>query len=197
MNRRLVLAGMVSGLAIPALGRAGPPALDEAVVMSKLNALAEGQLRTIAREPILIEAVAAQNRETRSYSESLIERLDADWRREVYTEFNRRLIPAVMDRPASHFLKRVQELSEGRYTEFVAMDARGLNVALSDLTPDYWQGDEDKFLLTYPLGVSGRHIGPYEYYRGAWQRQLSITIVNPVSLLPVGALCAGVAVELL
>ena len=32
------------------------------------------------------------------------------------------------------------------------MDAMGLNVAASDVTSDYWQGDEAKFKKTYAVG---------------------------------------------
>ncbi len=37
-------------------------------------------------------------------------------------------------------------------TEVFVMDARGLNVAASDVTSDYWQGDEEKFSETFPKG---------------------------------------------
>ena len=48
-----------------------------------------------------------------------------------------------MGNAASAYLKTVQDESMGKYAEIFAMDAKGLNVAQSTLTSDYWQGDED------------------------------------------------------
>ena len=189
-------AAFCSALVSPVVA-ATPPVYDEALLSARLGALAEGQLRAIASEPILTEAVETKNRLTGAYSANLIARLDGDWRREVYSLNNRSLIPSVMDHAASRYLKTVQARSDGLYTEFILMDARGLNVGLSMLTPDYWQGDEDKWLRTYPVGPRAVHVGPDELNTatGIWQRQVSITVVDRRSLSPIGALCAGVALE--
>jgi hypothetical protein len=37
-------------------------------------------------------------------------------------------------------------------TEMFVMDAKGLNVGQSDVTSDYWQGDEAKWQKTYGAG---------------------------------------------
>lgn len=198
LNRRRLLAlgtGLLGTFATAPVQAARPDhGMSEVVVISKLQALAEGQLRLIAREPILLNAVQSQNRITSGYSSAHISRIDGDWRREVYAMETRNLIPAVMETPASLYLRRVSELSDGLYTEFMLMDARGLNVALSDITPDYWQGNEGKWLDTYPQGLSGFYIGPEEHntLTNVVQRQIAITVADPRSLIPLGALCAGI-----
>lgn len=201
-SRRTILWLIGLGLMVPGqvLGQSAPGAgLSEAVVEAKLTALAEGQLRLIAREPLIYGAVVDQNRRHNGFSHATISRLDGDWRREVYTQTNRKLIPEVMGNPASRYLETVVALSGGLYTEFMLIDALGLNVALAGLTPDYWQGDEDKFLKTFPVGLRAIHIGPPERNTSTnvWQRQVSITVTDPASLLPIGALCAGVDLDLL
>ena len=166
--------------------------IDPAILADKVGTLIETRLRAIAREPLVIDAIVAQNRITHAHTASVIARLDGDWRREVYTPDNRTLIPAVMGHPASHFLATLRDISEGFYTEFIVTDALGLNAALSDLTPDYWQGDEDKFLVPFNGGPGGHYLGPDEYFRGAWQRQIAIAVSLPGSIAPIGVLCAGV-----
>ncbi len=193
----LIGAGAAAGMTRAGLAQPVPDTIDDAYVVEQLQALAEGQLRTISQERLLLDALIVQNRQTLSFTASTIERLDGDWRREVYTPEYRTLIPAVMSTAASHFLERVVVLSSGRYTEFMLIDSQGLNAALSHITPDYYQGDENKWLQTFKQGRQGLHIGPYEYIgtTRTWQRQLSITVVDPRSLVPLGTLCAGVAVE--
>ncbi|GGA37086.1 hypothetical protein [Pelagibacterium lentulum] len=198
MNRRKLLAlgtGLLGSIATaPVLAAGAGHGMSEAALASRLQALAEGQLRLIAREPILLRAVQSQNRITSGYSSANIARIDGDWRREVYAMETRNLIPAVMETPASLYLKRVAELSDGLYTEFVLMDARGLNVALSDITAAYWHGDKPRWLETYPQGLSGFHIGAEEHntLTNVIQRQIAITVAEPRSLIPLGALCAGI-----
>ncbi len=198
MNRRKLLAlgtRLLGAFATaPVLAAGAGSGMSEAALASKLQALAEGQLRLIAREPILLKAVQSQNRITSGYSSAHIARIDGDWRREVYAMETRNLIPAVMGTPASLYLKRVAELSNGLYTEFMLMDARGLNVALSDITAGYWHGDKPRWLETYPKGLSGFHIGAEEHntLTNVVQRQIAITVADPRSLIPLGALCAGI-----
>lgn len=38
------------------------------------------------------------------------------------------------------------------YAEIFVMDNQGANVAMSDKTSDYWQGDEDKFVRSFAGG---------------------------------------------
>ena len=52
--------------------------------------------------------------------------------------------------------------SEGLFTEIFVMDAVGLNVAASDTTSDFWQGDEAKWQQTYSAGSGAVHISDVE-----------------------------------
>lgn len=79
------------------------------------------------------------------------------------------------------------------------MDARGLNVAASDVTSDYWQGDEAKFSETFPNGAGASHISEVEYDESTqtYQAQISFPIVDPVSNEVVGAATVGVNADAL
>ena len=77
------------------------------------------------------------------------------------------------------------------------MDARGLNVAASGVTSDYWQGDEAKFRETFGKGPRAMHISEVEFDESSqtFQSQLSVPIVDPVTQEPLGAITVGLNAE--
>ncbi len=157
---RLRIAAVLAACAVLTLGPAPAYALD-AEFVGPLTALARGALQEIAANPVLVEAVLAQNETTAAYDQARIDALDAQWRAEVDAAA-RPLIQATLDSAASRYLVGVQEQSAGQFTEIFATDARGLNVAQSAITSDYWQGDEEKFTETFPLGAAAVFLGEVE-----------------------------------
>jgi hypothetical protein len=104
-----------------------------------------------------------------------------------------------LDSVAAEFLrKRVQD-SEGHITEAFIMDARGLNVAASDVTSDYWQGDEAKYSETFPKGAGAVHISEIEFDESSqsYQGQVSISLVDSATNEVVGAMTIGLNAEAL
>ncbi len=81
----------------------------------------------------------------------------------------------------------------GAITEIFTMDLNGLNVAASDTTSDYWQGDEDKFSQTYLIGAGAVHISDVEFDESSqsYQAQVSITLVDPGTNAAIGAMTVG------
>ena len=79
------------------------------------------------------------------------------------------------------------------------MDALGLNVAASDTTSDYWQGDEAKFTETYGVGPDATHLGDIELDESSqsYQGQISMTIVDPATGSAIGAITVGVNADAL
>jgi hypothetical protein len=77
------------------------------------------------------------------------------------------------------------------------MDAKGLNVGQSDLTSDYWQGDEAKWKKTYLVGPKAMHVGGVKTDQSTQtlQSQLSMAVVDPASGKVIGAVTVGVNVE--
>ncbi|WVM89396.1 hypothetical protein UMZ34_01655 [Halopseudomonas pachastrellae] len=55
------------------------------------------------------------------------------------------LIDSVLNSPAADWLRARQAEHGGLISEILLTDQQGLNVAVSGLTTDYWQGDEAKF----------------------------------------------------
>ena len=79
------------------------------------------------------------------------------------------------------------------------MDAKGLNVGQSDVTSDYWQGDEDKWQRTYPVGPDALLIGEVEQDESTqrFQTQVSLSVVDPADGAVIGAVTVGIDVETL
>ena len=162
----------------------------------KMREYLETEIATWSSNPLLIEAVRAQNSTTTSYSQAQIDEMDQAWRAEVGTA-NSETIDPVLNNAASEFLRTVVSNAGGVITEVFVMDARGLNVAASDVTSDYWQGDEAKFTETYPNGEGAVHFGEIEFDDSSqsYQGQISFSLVDPASNEVVGAMTVGVNAE--
>lgn len=164
----------------------------------QLEALAAGQLKAIAAEPMLIDAIKAQNAAHADMSQAEIDALDAKWRAEAGAS-DAPTIDPLLASDASQFLAAKRDETDGLITEAFAMDDKGLNVALSDVTSDYWQGDEAKWKETFLLGADAVHIGDVEFDESSqsYQAQVSLAIADPETGEPIGAITFGVNAEML
>jgi hypothetical protein len=181
----LVAAAALVGFSLPVAAQ------DE--YTAPLTELANGKLREIAQNPALVEAIKAQNAMTAGYDQAKIDEMDKQWRAEVDAA-DKPLISATLGNDASKFLVSAQEESAGLFTEIFATDDKGLNVAQSTVTSDYWQGDEDKFSKTFPMGADAVFLGEIEQDEStqAFQSQVSITVTDPATGEAIGSITAGV-----
>ncbi|MEM1045168.1 MAG: hypothetical protein AAGL24_03410 [Pseudomonadota bacterium] len=163
---------------------------------SELMTLAKGKIAEIAASGKVIDAVKAQNTETAGFDQSKIDAMDKTWRAETDAS-DQPMIDSVLESPLSEYLADAQDSSDGLFTEIFVMDARGLNVGQSDVTSDYWQGDEAKWKQTYGAGAGAIHISELEEDDSTQtlQSQVSVTVVDPSSGSVIGAVTFGVNVE--
>lgn len=156
------------------------------------------EIRAWAMSEPIVAAINQQNAMTSDYDQSMIDRLDQQWRTEVGGADTPTITP-VLSSAAADFLRQQVEAAGGRITEVFIMDARGLNVASSAVTSDYWQGDEAKFSETYGRGSSAVHLGEIEFDESTetYQGQISLTIVDPTTGQAIGAMTVGVDAEAL
>lgn len=161
--------------------------------MEILHVFLQDEVRGWAQDTTLIDAIRAQNAVTGSYSQDEIDALDLTWRDTVGSP-NTPLIANVLEGTAADFLRTQVDGSYGMITEVFIMDARGLNVAASAPTSDYWQGDEAKFQQTYLVGPDAEHFSDIEFDDStqSYQAQLSFTIVDSDTGQPIGAITVGV-----
>lgn len=145
-----------------------------------------------ATDPIIVDAIIAQNAITGSYDQAKINELDALWMAQAGMA-GIPLIDDVLQNPTSDFLRQRMVASGGAISEIFVMDARGLNVAAAEATSDYWQGDEEKFSETFPKGPNALHFGEVELdgSSGEVQAQVSMSIVDTTGAV-VGAMTVGI-----
>lgn len=170
-------------------------AADYAPVMQEYL---DGWVRAWAADPVLVQALQAANAANAGLDQAAIDARDAAWRAEVGQAQTPTITP-VMENAASDFLRSAMENSGGKITEIFIMDAKGLNVAATGVTSDMWQGDEDKFAKTYPIGPDAVFIDEVELDESTqiYQAQVSFSIVDPATNTVIGAMTVGLNAEAL
>ena len=163
-----------------------------------LRDFADSQVRGWLSDPAVIQAINSQNGETSSLSEDQIIALDKQWRAETAAG-SRPMIDGVLGNALSSYLQQKKDGAEGLVTEIFVMDAKGLNVGQSDVTSDYWQGDEAKWKETFLVGPSSVHVSDVEMDESTqtFQSQVSLPVVDPANGQVIGAVTVGVNVEML
>ncbi|MEH6404167.1 MAG: hypothetical protein V7750_12385 [Sneathiella sp.] len=163
-----------------------------------IQKLIDNDIKGWASSASVVSAVNAQNVKNGSLDQASIDSLDKKWRAETKAG-TKTLINSVLSNDLSSYLKEIKEKSEGLYTEIFVMDMKGLNVGQSDITSDYWQGDEGKWKKTYGVGPDGLLIDEVEFDDSSqtYQSQVSVSIVDPATKKAIGAVTIGVNVEAL
>lgn len=171
---------------------AGTPAMATDFQAAMQRFLDSGELGWLT-DTALVDAVLAQNGDTAGMSEADIIAMDDVWRAQVGTA-DTPLVDGVLTNAAADFLRTQVDASGGVITEIILMDAQGLNVAVSHITSDYWQGDEAKHTDTYGVGADAVHFSDIELDESSqrYQGQISVTLVDPASGDPIGAVTIGV-----
>lgn len=156
------------------------------------------QVKGWLNNPAVISAVNSQNARHANFGQSDIDRLDSQWRAET-SSGNGKLVTAVLSNSLSGYLTGMKNNASGMYSEIFVMDDKGLNVGQSDVTSDYWQGDEDKWKKTYLAGPDAVFIDDVEFDESSqtFQSQLSLPVIDPDTGAVIGAVTVGVNVEAL
>lgn len=194
--RKTILTALATGTALLAF-QAMALAADGPHV-APMQEFAASTVKAWTAEPSLVEAVKAQNARTAGYDEAKIDALDQQWRAET-SAGSSPMIDEVLGNALSRWLDEIKEQQGGLVTEIFVMDGKGLNVGQSDVTSDYWQGDEAKFQQTYPAGADAVFVDEVEKDESTqmFQSQVSVTVVDPASGEPIGAITVGVNVDAL
>jgi len=169
---------------------------QEDVYRVPLRAYAEEQLAQWLTNPELIKEIKAQNARNANLTQADIDSLDKQWRAERKQD-SKPLIADLLGRPSSEWLRQKQAETARFVTEVFAMDNKGLNVAQSDETSDYWQGDEAKWQQTFGNGSGDMHISEVEFDEstGSYQSQVSMVIRDPATGEMIGAITFGINVQ--
>jgi hypothetical protein len=151
----------------------------------------------LADEPEIWRALRLSSAAHAGLSEDEILALDETWRQEVALS-DRPLISGIYDHAASQVVRDMLETAKGRVTEIIVMDAVGLNVAISAVTSDFWQGDEAKHAQTFGRPSGALHIGEVAFDDSTqrFQIQVSAPLNEPATDTPVGAVTFGLNADM-
>ncbi|MEZ2132343.1 MULTISPECIES: hypothetical protein [unclassified Sinorhizobium] len=177
---------------MPVLSAAAEPAY-----IGVVRDYVETNIKPLIDNPMVTAMLTTQNARTAGLKRIDLESLDRTWRAEARSG-NWHLIRQLLSNPLSQLLKAKQRDSQGAITEIFVMDARGLNVAQSTVTADYWQGDEDKYLKTVASSSSGIMIEGAERDESTQclQTQASFAI-DDENDVPIGAVTVTICLDAL
>jgi hypothetical protein len=183
-------------VAILAALAATPSAANE--FGSAMQAFLDAEIMAWSQSDEIVGAIQDQNTRNAAMEQARIDELDLAWRAEIGSAATPTIDP-VLQSAVAEFLRSRVDASGGRITEVFIMDQHGLNVAASAMTSDMWQGDEAKFTETYSVGPGAVHFSDVELDESTqrYQAQISLTIVDPATGEPIGAMTVGVDAEAL
>jgi glycerol-3-phosphate dehydrogenase len=179
-----------------ALAGAMTPALAEEAHVAPVKKAVQAKVMSWLADPAMVSAIKAQNQKNSGLSQADVDKLDKQWRAEVKSGGGP-LSQGVLSNALSAFLKKVKTDSAGLFTEIFVMDNKGLNVGQSDLTSDYWQGDEGKWKKTFLVGPGTVFVDKVQKDEStqALQSQASVSIVDPATNQVIGAVTVGINVD--
>ena len=107
------------------------------------------------------------------------------------------LVSELVDRPLSDWFRERVDATAGLVVEIFATDNIGLNVGQSNVTGDYWQGDEAKYEQTIKYGQGTVHFSDMELdvENGVYQAQILAPVKDPETEEWIGVMIFSVNVQ--
>jgi ABC-type amino acid transport substrate-binding protein len=146
--------------------------------------------------PKLQALLQERNLKSRRFSKQEIAERDKKWN-QAFLENDFSYSIALVDQEMSAQLREIKKQSQDMVTEIIVTDARGLNFAISDMTSDYWQGDETKFTEVFAKPANTIHFSEISYDESTkrFQIDLSVPLYSAGNLEPLGVMVFGLDVE--
>lgn len=141
------------------------------------------------KNPVLVSAVKAENAKGKSLAD--IQAKDKQWMAVTGVDD---FMSALMSNAAAKELKKLEQ-SKPYYMEVFLMDNQGANVAMTNKTSDYWQGDEAKFKESFNGGKGAVHVSKVKFDESsqAYLVQISVPVLDGVNVI--GAITVGVNLD--
>ena len=191
-QERRAFSAVLLGLAL----LSAPAAAQSDIRVTAVADYVEANVRPWIEDPAIVEAILAQNAANAGLDQAAIDTLDRRWRDEL-GRTERPLVDALLSNPLSRYLKDRQRAAGGLITEIFVMDNRGLNVGQSDVTSDYWQGDEAKWQKSFSAGKVHIEEAGRDESTLLMQSQASLPSRDPATGAVIGAITIGVNLDAL
>jgi hypothetical protein len=155
----------------------------------KVVDLANSKIAGLGKDAVIVEAVKAENAKGKTMEQ--IKAMDKKWKATPgYVDY----MKAIMESKCG---KHLQKIVAGApyYAEIFVMDNQGANVAMSDKTSDYWQGDEAKFKKSFNNGKGAVFIDDVKFDDSsqAYTVQVSVPVIDGDKVI--GAITFGIDVD--
>lgn len=155
----------------------------------KVVDLANTTLVALGTDPVVVESVKAENAKGKTLAQ--VKEMDEKWKAHAgIADY----MLTMMDSGCGKHLADVQN-SAPYYAEIFVMDNQGANVAMTDKTSDYWQGDEAKFQKSFAGGAGAVFVDEVEFDDStqAYLVQVSVPVKDGDNVI--GAITFGVDVD--
>lgn len=153
-------------------------------------------LQKIRTTKDIVDAVTQQNMTNKNKSTNQLKQIDDQWQL-AFKVGNLSFPKAVINQSVSHLLGQYAAASKDLLSEIIVMDEHGYNVAIAEMTSDYWQGDEDKFTQVFDKPAQTMYFDKIQYDASSrrFQVQVSVPLFNPQNQKFIGAITLGVDVD--
>lgn len=170
---------------------AGVPATvhaDEDAPQSVVQ-LAGSELAALGSDPVIVAAVKAENAKGKTMEQ--IKATDEEWQKTAgITPF----MKAMMESACGKHLQAMQK-SKPFLAEVFIMDNLGANVAMTDKTSDYWQGDEPKFTDSFKDGQGAVHISKVKFDESTQAYLVQVSVPVKDGDKAIGAITIGIDLD--
>lgn len=153
-------------------------------------------LQKIRNNKDILAAVVQQNNTNRNKPINQLQHIDEQWQL-AFKVGNFSFSKTIVNQTVSHLLGQFLASSKDVLAEIIIMDERGYNVAVADMTSDYWQGDEDKFTQSFNMPAQTLYFDKIKYDASSrrFQVQISAPLLYPQTQKSIGAITLGVDID--
>ena len=151
--------------------------------------LANSSLAALGTDPVIIKAVEEENAKAKTLDQ--IKQKDESWKSTAGIDAFKK---SILDHSCSNYLRELQN-NNPSYVEIFVMDNLGANVAMTDTTSDYWQGDEAKFKNSFDGGKGAVFVDDVEFDSSsqAYLTQVSVPVMQGGQAI--GAITVGIDID--
>ena len=155
----------------------------------KVFKLAQSTLAKFGADPIIVKAVKAENAKGKTLDQ--IKAMDEKWTAHAgFADY----MKAMMDSECGEYLRKIQK-SAPYYAEIFVMDNQGANVAMTNKTSDYWQGDEAKFQKSFAAGKGAIFVDDVEFDDSSQAYLVQVSVPVKDGGKAIGAITFGIDVD--